>query len=83
MLKEWQGHLIARMTQSIVFSDKDDDHRKETDAGSEEEITHTGSGGAFDGTEAPAREVDRDMSDEQLDERLENKAPRQKRPPTY
>lgn len=38
----------------------------------EEIITHTGSGGAFDGTEHPDREPDRDVSDEQLDERLEN-----------
>ncbi|MVT10630.1 hypothetical protein [Chitinophaga tropicalis] len=69
------------MTQNITFSDRDDENQKDT--GSEDKITHTGSGGAFDGTEAPAREEDRDMSDEQLDERLENKGPGKKKPPAY
>jgi hypothetical protein len=47
-------------------------------------IEHTGSGGAFDGTEHPDREPDRDMSDEQLDERLENKPGQDKeRRPAY
>jgi hypothetical protein len=38
----------------------------------EEEILHTGSGGAFEEAESPSDEADREMSDEQFDERLEN-----------
>ena len=51
---------------------------------STEEITHTGSGGAFEGTERPAKEMDREESDEHLDERLESdEANKRKRPPAY
>jgi hypothetical protein len=51
---------------------------------SEEQIVHTGSGGAFEGTEKPAKEMDREESDEHLDERLENdNANKRKRPPAY
>jgi hypothetical protein len=50
----------------------------------EKEITHTGSGGAFEGTERPAKELDREESDEHLDERLESDgADKRKRPPAY
>ena len=38
----------------------------------QEEILHTGSGGAFEEAESPTDEAEREMSDEQLDERLEN-----------
>jgi hypothetical protein len=47
-------------------------------------IAHTGSGGAFEGTERPAKEMDREESDEHLDERLENDdINKRKRPPAY
>jgi hypothetical protein len=69
------------MMNFTIFSDKDEERQEESVQ--DEKISHTGSGGAFDGTEAPAREEDRDMSDEQLDERLENKEPKQQRPPAY
>lgn len=55
-----------------------------TENQSSEEITHTGSGGAFEGTERPAKEIDREESDEHLDERLESdQANKRKRPPAY
>lgn len=38
----------------------------------ETEILHTGSGGAFEEAERALDESEREMSDEQLDERLEN-----------
>ncbi|RFM32190.1 hypothetical protein [Chitinophaga silvisoli] len=38
----------------------------------ENEILHTGSGGAFEEAERALDESEREMSDEQLDERLEN-----------
>ena len=50
----------------------------------EEKIVHAGSGGAFEGTERPAKELDREESDEHLDERLENTDNNgKKRPPVY
>jgi hypothetical protein len=65
-----------------LFTDKNNE--KAPDTGKEEEIVHTGSGGAFDGTESLSEETDRDLSDEQLDERLEHtKQPKEKRPPAY
>lgn len=57
---------------------------KSVNQSSSEEITHTGSGGAFEGTERPAKELDREESDEHLDERLENDdINKKKRPPAY
>jgi hypothetical protein len=60
------------------------DNREGLSASSHEDISHTGSGGAFEGTERPAKEFDREESDEHLDERLENtETGKRKRPPVY
>jgi hypothetical protein len=62
-----------------MFSDT-----KTENQSSEVQIAHTGSGGAFEGTEKPAKEMDREESDEHLDERLENDdINKRKRPPAY
>jgi len=60
------------------------DNREQQLTSSQEDISHTGSGGAFEGTERPAKELDREESDEHLDERLENvEEAKRKRPPVY
>jgi hypothetical protein len=68
------------MTDFYLHLDRDNDQT--STAGKEEEIVHTGSGGAFDETESAADEAEWEMTDEQLDERLENteKATNKKRP---
>ncbi|SFD03250.1 hypothetical protein SAMN05518672_101130 [Chitinophaga sp. CF118] len=59
-------------------------NKAENQSSREENIVHTGSGGAFEGTERPAKEMDREESDEHLDERLESDdETRRKRPPAY
>lgn len=68
------------MTEFYLYSDRDNEQKSAT--GNEEEILHTGSGGAFDETESAADEAEWEMTDEQLDERLENpeKKTNRKRP---
>ncbi|MBW8683744.1 hypothetical protein [Chitinophaga rhizophila] len=68
------------MIEFYLYSDRDNEQTSAT--GKEEEIVHTGSGGAFDETESAADEAEWEMTDEQLDERLENQETinRKKRP---
>ncbi|ASZ12222.1 hypothetical protein KTO58_13640 [Chitinophaga pendula] len=49
-----------------------DNPHKESKTTEKEQIIHTGSGGAFEETEYPTEEAYRELSDKQLDERLEN-----------
>lgn len=66
----------------IDFYLNSDRNNEQTSAGNEEEILHTGSGGAFDETESATDEAEWELTDEQLDERLENteKTANKKRP---
>lgn len=56
--------------KAVLLQQMDDD--KGSSADKEEKIAHTGSGGAFDKTEQLSGDTHRDISDEQLDERLED-----------
>lgn len=49
-----------------------DNPHRENKATEKEQIIHTGSGGAFEETEYPTEGTYRELSDKQLDERLEN-----------
>jgi hypothetical protein len=69
------------MIDFYLYSDRDSELLSDT--GKEDEIVHTGSGGAFDETESAADEAEWEMSDEQLDERLENEEKTSKKPPAY
>lgn len=69
------------MIDFYLYSDRNNE--QSSDAGKEDEIVHTGSGGAFDETESAEDEAEWEMSDEQLDERLENEEKTDKKPPAY
>jgi hypothetical protein len=81
MLNDWNSPFKMCMTAFYLYSDRDNEQGSATGKG--EEILHTGSGGAFDETESAADEAEWEMSDEQLDERLENKEETSKKPPAY
>lgn len=69
------------MIDFFLFSDRSNEQLSDT--GKEDEIVHTGSGGAFDETESAADEAEWELSDEQLDERLENPEKTSKKSPNY
>lgn len=68
------------MIDFYLYSDRN--NGKDSDTGNEG-IVHTGSGGAFDETESAADEAEWEMTDEQLDERLENPGEPSKKSPAY
>lgn len=81
MLNHGNSPFNMCMIDFYLYSDRDSELLSDT--GKEDEIVHTGSGGAFDETESAADEAEWEMSDEQLDERLENEEKTSKKPPAY
>jgi len=64
-----------------MFTDRNNEQATETSK--EETILHNGSGGAFDETESANDDAEWELSDEQLDERLENTQETSKKRPAY
>ncbi|SDH28517.1 hypothetical protein SAMN04488121_110142 [Chitinophaga filiformis] len=81
MLNDRNSPFNMCMIDFYLFKDRDNE--QSSDTGKEEEIVHTGSGGAFDETESATDEAEWELSDEQLDERLENPEETSKKPPAY